>query len=271
MSERSALEVRVRDANMVFDTAHGSLQALQDVTLDVSRGELVSLVGPSGCGKSTLLWAMAGLHQLTSGTIEIDGAPVRGPNQDLGLIFQEANLLPWRTLLDNIKFPFEIMGRKPDMDAIHEYLRLTGLAGFENHAPYELSGGMQQRASIVRALAYDPDVLLLDEPFAALDAFTRDEMNLLLLDVWGRTDKTVVFVTHQIPEAVFLSDRVYVLKPRPGRNSAVFEIDLPRPRTLAMTTESRFFEIASRIKQTIYDDARDMHGGERRMAHESLS
>lgn len=271
MSEPTMPELRVRDANMVFSTAHGALQALKDVEMEAAKGEFVSLVGPSGCGKSTLLWAIAGLHELSSGTIEIAGEAVHGPNQDLGLIFQEANLLPWRNLLDNIKFPFEVMGRRPDMDAIHEYLEVTGLAGFEKHMPYELSGGMQQRASIVRALAFDPELLLLDEPFAALDAFTRDEMNMLLLDVWDRTDKTVVFVTHQIPEAVFLSDRVYVLKPRPGRNSAVFDIPLPRPRTLGLTTEARFFEIASEIKQTIYDDATENQGGERRFASESHS
>lgn len=263
-------EVNVRGANKIFTTAHGTLQALKDVDLCVGRGEFVSLVGPSGCGKSTLLWAIAGLHELSSGTIEVNGERVRGPNQDLGLIFQEANLLPWRTLLDNIRFPFEIMGREPDMERIREYLAVSGLAGFEHHYPTELSGGMQQRASIVRALSYNPGVLLLDEPFAALDAFTRDEMNLLLLDVWERTNKTILFVTHQIPEAVFLSDRVYVLEPRPGRNSAVFDIDLPRPRTLEMTTEPRFFEIVSAIKNRIYDDARAMTGGDAGRTRTSL-
>lgn len=263
--------LRVEDANMVFDTAHGPLDAIQDLNLAVREGELVSLVGPSGCGKSTLLWAVAGLHRLTSGSLRVFGDEVRNPNPDLGLIFQEANLLPWRTLQKNIEFPFEIMRREPARERIAELLEVSGLAGFEHHVPNELSGGMQQRASIVRALAYDPSMLLLDEPFAALDAFTRDEMNLLLLDVWERTQKTIVFVTHQIPEAVFLSDRVHVLKPRPGRNSASFDIDLPRPRTLEMTMQPRFFELVNAIKQRIYDDARAGRGGPRRMADASHS
>lgn len=264
MSTNDQLSLSVHEANKVFATKHGTLQALKDVDLHVKPGEFVSLVGPSGCGKSTLLWAIAGLHELSSGTIEVSGEPVRGPNQHLGLIFQESNLLPWRTLLENIKLPFEIMGRKPDMDAIREYLEVTGLEGFEDHYPNELSGGMQQRASIVRALSYGPDMLLLDEPFAALDAFTRDEMNLMLLDVWERSNKTILFVTHQIPEAVFLSDRIYVLKPRPGRNSAVFEVDLPRPRELEITTETAFFEIVSEVKNCIYDDAREVAGDDAR-------
>lgn len=261
----------VRSAEMVFATDHGPLHALHDLDLHVRQGELVSIVGPSGCGKSTLLWAIAGLHRLSGGSVTLFGEEITAPRPELGLIFQDANLLPWRTLLQNIHFPFEIMRRAPDHDTIREYLEVTGLAGFEDHHPHALSGGMQQRASIVRALAYDPSVLLLDEPFAALDAFTRDEMNLLLLDVWQRTHKTVVFVTHQIPEAVFLSDRVYVLKPRPGRNSAVFDIDLPRPRTLAMTTQPDFFRIVGAIKQRIYDDAHELRGGEPRSAAESLS
>ena len=260
MSRTYQPSLSVRGANKVFATKHGTLQALEDVDLHVEPGELVSLVGPSGCGKSTLLWAIAGLHELSSGSIEVGGEAVNGPNQHLGLIFQESNLLPWRTLLENIKLPFEIMGRKPDMDAIRDFLGVTGLTGFEDHYPKELSGGMQQRASIVRALSYGPDMLLLDEPFAALDAFTRDEMNLMLLDVWERTHKTILFVTHQIPEAVFLSDRIYVLKPRPGRNSAVFDVDLPRPRKLEMTTETDFFEIVSAVKNQIYDDAREFAG-----------
>lgn len=263
--------LRVADANMVFDTAHGPLQAIENLNLEVREGAFTSLVGPSGCGKSTLLWAVAGLQRLTSGSVQVFGEEVVAPKPELGLIFQEANLLPWRTLQKNIEFPFEIMGRTPDRERIASLLEVTGLAGFEHHVPNELSGGMQQRASIVRALAYDPSMLLLDEPFAALDAFTRDEMNLLLLDIWERTHKTIVFVTHQIPEAVFLSDRVHVLKPRPGRNSASFDIDLPRPRTLEMTMRPRFYELVSTIKQRIYDDARATQGGPRRIAGASPS
>jgi NitT/TauT family transport system ATP-binding protein len=260
----------VRDAFKVFQSSHGPLQALENLSLYVGAGEFVSIVGPSGCGKSTLLAAIAGLEPLTSGSIKVHGQEVAGPRRDLGLIFQEANLLPWRTLAANINFPFEIMHEKPDKERIDSLLESVGLTGFEGHYPYELSGGMQQRASIVRALAYDPEMLLLDEPFAALDAFTRDEMNLLLLKIWEATRKTIVFVTHQIPEAVFLSDRIYVLKPRPGRNSHVFEIDLPRPRTLSLTTDPKFFETVGAVKQAIYDDVQAASGGERRLASESL-
>jgi NitT/TauT family transport system ATP-binding protein len=269
MTQGTALAVS--GATKIFDTGHGQLTALDDLNMEVRDGEFVSIVGPSGCGKSTLLWAIAGLERLTSGSITVHGERVSGTRRDLGLIFQEANLLPWRTLLGNITFPFEIMRSPPDKQRIAQLLEAVGLSGFEHHYPNELSGGMQQRASIVRALAYDPELLLLDEPFAALDAFTRDEMNLMLLDIWEQTRKTIVFVTHQIPEAVFLSDRIYVLKPRPGRNSHVFEIDLPRPRTLSLTTDPRFFEIAGAVKQAIYDDAQSMNGGERRLANESLS
>lgn len=248
----------VENASKHFTTDRSEVQALKGVNMTISKGEFVSIVGPSGCGKSTLLWAIAGLHLLSSGTVKLHDEEVKRPRQDLGLIFQEANLLPWRTLLQNIRFPFEIMRRSPDEARVQALLEATGLKGFENHYPRELSGGMQQRASIVRALAYDPEILLLDEPFAALDAFTRDEMNLMLLDIWEKTHKTIVFVTHQIPEAVFLSDRIYVFKPRPGRNSRVFEINLPRPRTLSLTTETHFFEIVSEVKQTIYDDAQQL-------------
>ncbi|MEX2534422.1 MAG: ABC transporter ATP-binding protein [Trueperaceae bacterium] len=264
------LALSITSASKTFDTAHGSLHALDDVNLEARRGEFVSIVGPSGCGKSTLLWAIAGLEPLSSGIVKVHDEEVSGTRRDLGLIFQDANLLPWRTLIGNIHFPFEIMHKSPDPDVIAGLLESVGLNGFEQHYPHELSGGMQQRASIVRALAYDPELLLLDEPFAALDAFTRDEMNLMLLDIWERTRKTVLFVTHQIPEAVFLSDRVYVLKPRPGRNSHVFEIDLPRPRTLSMTTDPHFFEVVGHVKQAIYDDAHLEFGKERRLAAESL-
>lgn len=268
MSSEQALSIT--NASKIFETAHGNLHALDDVNLEARRGEFVSIVGHSGCGKSTLLWAIAGLEPLSSGSVKVHDEEVRGTRRDLGLIFQDANLLPWRTLMGNIHFPFEIMNRTPDPDVIARLIESVGLEGFEHHFPHELSGGMQQRASIVRALAYDPELLLLDEPFAALDAFTRDEMNLMLLDIWERTRKTILFVTHQIPEAVFLSDRVYVLKPRPGRNSHVFEIDLPRPRTLSITTEPRFFEIVGKVKQAIYDDAHVETGKERRLATESL-
>ena len=246
----------VENAAKVFQSARGPVSALENFTMSVSKGEFVSIVGPSGCGKSTLLWAMAALWPLTGGSIRISGQEVSGPRRDVGMVFQSSNLLPWRNLMDNIRFPFEIMGENPKQyeNRIADLIRMTSLAGFERHYPQELSGGMQQRASIVRALSYDPDVLLMDEPFGALDAFTRDEMNVMLLNIWEQSHKTIVFVTHQIPEAVFLSDRVYVMTPRPGKNSRIFEIDLPRPRPLSATTEPHFFEIVAHVRQTIYDD-----------------
>jgi NitT/TauT family transport system ATP-binding protein len=246
----------VEKASKTFKSARGPVRALESFDMFVNQGQFVSIVGPSGCGKSTLLWAMASLWPLSGGTIQIMGQEVRSPRREVGMVFQSANLLPWRNLLDNIHFPFEIMHENPKRyeDRIKELLQLTSLTGFEGHMPQELSGGMQQRASIVRALSYDPQVLLMDEPFGALDAFTRDEMNLMLLNIWEKSQKTIVFVTHQIPEAVYLSDRVYVMTPRPGRNSRVFDIPLPRPRPLALTTERAFFDIVAEIKQTIYDD-----------------
>ena len=251
--------ISVESASKTFSGSRGSVQALDGFDLSVGESEFVSIVGPSGCGKSTLLWAMAALLPLSSGRITIHDREVAGPRRDVGMVFQESNLLPWRNLLQNIRFPFEIMGENPDdyADRIEDLLALTALQGFEHHHPRELSGGMQQRASIVRALAYDPDVLLMDEPFGALDAFTRDEMNLMLLEIWEQSNKTIVFVTHQIPEAVYLSDRIYVMTPRPGRNAKVYEIDLPRPRPLSITTEPHFFEIVGEIKQNIFDSVQE--------------
>lgn len=246
----------VEKAKKVFDSARGPVNALESFDMTVSDGEFVTIVGPSGCGKSTLLWAMAALWPLTSGSIRIGGREVLGPRRDVGMVFQSANLLPWRNLNDNIRFPIEIMGENPAKheERIRDLIRLTALTGFEKHFPRELSGGMQQRASIVRALSYDPDVLLMDEPFGALDAFTRDEMNMMLLNIWEASHKTIVFVTHQIPEAVYLSDRIYVMTPRPGRNSRVFTVDLPRPRPLSVTNEPHFFEMVAEIRETIYQE-----------------
>jgi NitT/TauT family transport system ATP-binding protein len=225
----------------------------------VREGELVCILGPSGCGKTTLLWAMSGLHALTRGEVLLDGSAVTGPRPaEIGMIFQEANLLPWRNLRQNLEFPFEIKHKKPDDSRIVKLLDETGLAGFDNAYPRELSGGMQQRASIVRALAQDPSVLLMDEPFGALDAFTRDEMNLLLLRLWAETGKTIVFVTHNISEAIFLADRVVVMTPRPGRVARVYEIDLPRPRTIEMTFEPGFISLVQEIKVAVESGGRHL-------------
>lgn len=239
-------------ATKVYETKAGPVHALDGFSLGIREAEFVCVLGPSGCGKTTLLWAMSGLHKLTSGEVLLDGEAVVGPRPDqIGMVFQEANLLPWRSLLQNIEFPFEIKKRAPDRDRIDGLLEETGLAGFEKSFPRELSGGMQQRASIVRALAQDPSVLLMDEPFGALDAFTRDEMNLLLLKLWSETRKTALFVTHNVAEAIFLADRVVVMTERPGRHARTFEIDLPRPRTIEMTFEPSFIELIQAIKATV--------------------
>ncbi len=245
-------KLRVEDATKTYESKSGSVHALEDFSLDVHEGELVCILGPSGCGKTTLLWAMSGLHALTRGRILLDGTPVVGPRpQEIGMIFQEANLLPWRNLRQNIEFPFEIKKRPSDRPRIEALLRETSLTEFGGSMPRELSGGMQQRASIVRALAQEPSVLLMDEPFGALDAFTRDEMNLLLLRLWSESDQTIVFVTHNISEAIFLADRVVVMTPRPGRLAHVYDIELPRPRTIEMTFEPSFIELVQDMKRTV--------------------
>ena len=245
-------KLRVERASKIYAGKSGPVQALDDISLDVAEGELVTILGPSGCGKTTLLWAISGLHALSGGRITLDGTEVDGPRpQQTGMIFQDANLLPWRNLRQNIEFPFEIKRKPVDRVRVDALLQQTGLTEFVHSMPRELSGGMQQRASIVRALAQNPEVLLLDEPFGALDAFTRDEMNLLLLSLWAETSKTVVFVTHNISEAIFLADRVVVMTPRPGRLARIFEIELPRPRTVEMMFEPDFIELIREMKRTV--------------------
>jgi NitT/TauT family transport system ATP-binding protein len=245
-------KIAVRGATKIYETKSGGVHALEDFSLDVHEGELVCILGPSGCGKTTLLWALSGLHALTRGEIALSGRPVNGPRPaEIGMIFQEANLLPWRNLRQNIEFPFEIKKQPVASDRVARLLEETGLLGFEKAFPRELSGGMQQRASIVRALAQEPEVLLMDEPFGALDAFTRDEMNLLLLRLWSESGQTIVFVTHNISEAIFLADRVVVMTPRPGRLARIYDIDLPRPRTIEMTFEPEFIELIQDIKRTV--------------------
>ena len=238
-------------ATKFYDTRSGPLHALNDYSMTVNDGEFVCVVGPSGCGKTTLLWSMAGLHGLTGGQVRLDGTPIDGPHPEIGMVFQDANLLPWRTLRRNIHLPFEIKGTRPDHPWIDHLLQRVGLDGFDGKYPRELSGGMQQRASIVRALSFNPSVLMMDEPFGALDAFTRDEMNLMVEEIWLETRKTIVFITHNIAEAVFLSDRVYVMSARPGRLRSVHEIDIPRPRRLEIMTEPAFFETVNTIKVEI--------------------
>jgi NitT/TauT family transport system ATP-binding protein len=245
-------KITVEQATKVYESKTGPVHALEDFSLEITEGEFVCILGPSGCGKTTLLWAMGGLHALTSGRVVLDGTPVVGPRPaEIAMVFQDANLLPWRNLSQNIALPFEIKGTKIDRERIRRLIHVAGLAGFENSFPRELSGGMQQRASIVRALAQDPAVLLMDEPFGQLDAFTRDEMNLLLLRLWSEARKTVAFVTHNISEAIFLADRVVVMTPRPGRIARIFVIDLPRPRAIQMMFEPSFIELIQEIKRVV--------------------
>ncbi len=241
----------VRGATKVYGTGPGALHALQDVDLTVEQGEFISVVGPSGCGKTTLLWSIAGLHTLTSGSIALGDETIEKPHHSIGMMFQSANLLPWRTVQQNIEFPFEIRGEQPDRSKIDALLDRVGLGGFGSKVPKELSGGMQQRASIVRALSSDPDVLLMDEPFGALDAFTRDEMNLLMEEIWEETQKTIMLITHSIQEAVFLSNKVYVMSARPGRMHKVFDVPFPRPRDLKLMETKEFFDLVNEIKGEI--------------------
>jgi NitT/TauT family transport system ATP-binding protein len=246
-----AIKMAIRDASKFYKTRTGSVHALDNVSLDVREGEFLCILGPSGCGKTTLLWSMAGLHDLSSGTITLGNEAITKPHPEIAMIFQDANLLPWRNLAKNIELPFELKRKPPDRARINRLLDRVGLAGFESKMPRELSGGMQQRASIVRSLSVDPSVLLMDEPFGALDAFTRDEMNLLIQEIWMETKKTIAFVTHSIAEAIFLADRVAVMSARPGRIAEIYDIDIPRPRSIDIQTEPDFIRRVLDIKSRI--------------------
>ena len=244
---------------MTYQAASGPVQALAGISLSVDAGEFVSLVGPSGCGKSTLLRIVAGLRPATSGTVSVDGREVTKPIPDIGMVFQAPILLKWRSILENVLLPAELAGK--DAGKLRgralELLEMAGLGGFGEKLPRELSGGMQQRASLCRALLLDPPLLLMDEPFGALDAMTRDDMALELLRIWGERDlprearKTVLFVTHSIAEAVFLSDRVVVMSARPGRIAADLRIDLPRPRTVELRATEAFGWLNLEIFRTL--------------------
>jgi NitT/TauT family transport system ATP-binding protein len=230
--------------------------ALQGINLEIEPGEFVSLIGPSGCGKSTLLRIIGDLIQPTSGTVMVNGKPVRQArhDRDYGIVFQDAVLYDWRTVAKNIALPLELAGwdRRRRAAKVREMLELVELSGFENHHPWQLSGGMQQRVSIARALSFDPALLLMDEPFGALDEMTRERLNMELLRIWEASGSTVVFVTHSIPEAVFLSTRVAVMSPRPGRISNVISIDLPQPRTAATREDARFFELVTHVREALH-------------------
>ncbi len=228
----------------------GRLRALEGLDLAIGAGEVISVIGPNGCGKSTLLRLIAGLLDPDEGSVSVDGAPVRGPSERVGIVFQEPRLLPWRSVGRNIAYPLELAGRPAAAltERVGQLIELVGLRDFERARPSQLSGGMSQRAALARALALAPDVLLLDEPFSALDALTRERFNLELLSLWARTDTTIVAVTHSIPEAIFLADRVVVLSPRPGRVVADVEVELARPRTLSDLDAAAASQIAAIVR-----------------------
>jgi NitT/TauT family transport system ATP-binding protein len=244
--------------------------ALQDIDLEIARGEFVSLIGPSGCGKSTLLRVVGDITEPTGGEVAVNGKPARKAREDrdYGIVFQAPVLFDWRTVAKNIALPLEMQGwnRSRRNERVAEMLELVELTGFEKHYPWQLSGGMQQRVSIARALAFAPPLLLMDEPFGALDEMTRERLNLELLRIWSETGSTIIFVTHSISEAVFLSTRVAVMSPRPGRVDAMVEIDLPQPRTAETRELPRFFELVTGVREALHatgaDDVEDQLAAE---------
>jgi NitT/TauT family transport system ATP-binding protein len=247
-----------RGLSKTYVTASGSVTALKNLSFEVRDGEFVSVIGQSGCGKSTLLKVLAGLLPYTAGTVALNGKPLRGPTPEAAVVFQSPVLLPWRTVMDNVLLPIEF--RKLPMASYRktaaDLLKMVGLSDFALRYPFELSGGMQQRAAIVRALVQDPRLLLMDEPFGALDAMTREQMNLELMRIWSQSRKTVIFITHSISEAIFLSDRVIAMTARPGTIADDITIDLPRPRDLSVINTDRFGRYAARLRSLL-----DAQGG----------
>lgn len=241
--------ISIRDISKRFTGRTATVQALSPISLSISDGEFVSVIGPSGCGKSTLLMLLSGLDQPTSGSINIGGKPVTGPRSDLGFVFQQDVLLEWRTAIENILLQAQIRGldQKAAAKRAKELLAMVDLQSFAGTYPYELSGGMRQRVSICRALLHEPPLLLMDEPFGALDALTRDQLQIDLLRLWSKHNMTVVFVTHSISEAVFLSDRIVVMSPRPGKIEEIIKIDLPRPRRLSMRETPEFLKYNQQV------------------------
>ncbi|MBA3243984.1 MAG: ABC transporter ATP-binding protein [Actinobacteria bacterium] len=233
----------------------GAVRALEDIDLAIAPGEFVSLIGPSGCGKSTLLRIVGDLIQPSVGDVIVNGKPAHRArlDHDYGIVFQSAVLYDWRTVTKNISLPLELLGwsRGRRNERVREMVELVELSGFESHHPWQLSGGMQQRVSIARALSFDPALLLMDEPFGALDEMTRERLNMELLRIWERSGSTIVFVTHSIPEAVFLSTRVVVMSPRPGRIAGIVEVDLPQPRGAETREQPRFFELVTEVRERL--------------------
>lgn len=251
--------VEIRDVSYTYPGPQG-VQALTDLSFDIQENEFVSLIGPSGCGKSTFLRLVSDLLPVTRGSILIDGQPagVARRKREIGFVFQEPALMPWRNSARNVRLPLEILGRSDEGGKARDLLSLVGLRDFENKRPDQLSGGMRQRVSIARALTYDPSLLLMDEPFGALDQITRDEMNQELLNVWSQRQSTVIFVTHSIAEAIYLSDRVVVLSPRPGRITEIIDVPLARPRDPAMKRTPLFFDAETKMLAAL--EGRAVHG-----------
>jgi NitT/TauT family transport system ATP-binding protein len=249
--------IQGRNVNLTFRPPNrGPVRALQNFDIDIGEGEFLSIVGPSGCGKSTFLNVLLGLIKPDGGDLTMQGKQIAGPGTDRAMVFQEFGLLPWRTVQANVELGLELKGLKGDARRriSQPLVEMVGLSGFEGHFPHELSGGMKQRVGLARALATDPNVLLMDEPFAALDAQTRDLMQVELLRIWQEAKKTVLFVTHQIDEAIYLSDRVMVMTKRPGRAKKIFKIDLPRPRDYEMRVTPEFNELKLEIWNELKDE-----------------
>jgi NitT/TauT family transport system ATP-binding protein len=257
----AASHIRVDGLTVAYEKpkAAGTLIAVSSANLDIARGTFVTIVGPSGCGKSSLLLAIAGLVQPASGCVLVNGQPVSGPGRERAVVFQDFALMPWRTVLDNVRFGLELQRWSgEDLTArARRYVELVGLKGFEHYHPHQLSGGMQQRVGIARALAVDPEILLLDEPFGSLDAQTRDEMGSELLAIWEQNKKTALFVTHGIDEAIFLADQIVVMAGNPGRITEIITVDLPRPRTIETMDSELFIEYRRHIRGCLMGEARD--------------
>jgi NitT/TauT family transport system ATP-binding protein len=246
--------IRVNGVCKTYRSVDGPIESLKPLTFDIGAGEFMAVVGPSGCGKSTLLKLIAGLLPASGGQILLDGRPVNGPPDNVGIVFQSPVLLAWRSVLDNILLQIEMrrLSRAEYLPKARALLAMTGLADFAEKFPWELSGGMQQRTSICRALLHDPAVLLMDEPFGALDAMTREKMNLELQRIWYETKKTVLLITHSIPEAVFLADRILVMTERPGSVAAIYDVNLTRPRSLAVMGDPAFVKLTQAIRGHFY-------------------
>jgi NitT/TauT family transport system ATP-binding protein len=251
MTERTVVSLR----NVRKQFGRGGVVALEGIDLEVEAGGFISLIGPSGCGKSTLLRVVGDLTDPSGGEVVVNGKPARKAriDRDYGIVFQDAVLYDWRTVAKNIALPLEMLGwdRKRRAERVDEMLELVELSGFESHHPWQLSGGMQQRVAIARALSFDPALLLMDEPFGALDEMTRERLNMELLRIWEQAESTILFVTHSIAEAVFLSTRIVVMSPRPGRIAEIVPVDLPRPRTVETREEPRFFELVTQVREIL--------------------